>query len=680
MLLFQSILLFGYAYTYASVKLIPERIQPIVHMIFLVLSLIALPIGLAQGWTVPVESQLPVFWLIAFSAMSVGVPFFILSTNAPLIQAWFARTGHKHAEDPYFLYAVSNAGSLIALLSYPFVIEPLFELSEQTSLWSSLYIAFVCVTLICAVLSWHQSSPHKKVEKVEKDIAPVCWGMRVKWVFYAFVPSSLLLGVTYYLTTDVAAVPLLWVVPLALYLITFILVFMKHQIITISFVERILPYTVLALLCIFLLSWQTSTLMSVHLIVFFLFAMLCHGRLAQNKPHASHLTEFYLWISIGGVLGGVFNALVAPAVFNGSYEYMITLFLAVLCLPRKTANTKLTLSLDIILPIVAIFLIVINRTPLITAWGTIYIPGDMASRLSTQVMLLIIFFALSRKRPLRLALGSVSLLAVFAILPQFSNSFELAKRSFFGTYRLSFEQRDYSYKLWSGNNLSVQGAQTLDPEKNLSTLYFYPLEDVREMLPQGTFNKPMASIGLGVGTIACLGGVEGQQLDFYEIDPFVRDIASDTSYFTYLSDCPAASKVIMGDGRKSIEKAADKSYGVIVLDAFSSISVPAHLLSSEAFDIYVSKLQDTGLLMVNMSNIHLNTVPVFKAQLDRLGWVGYQRNQKSRNNRRSQWMIMARDKAHLGELVNSPYWESFKEEQVIRPWTDSYSNILPLLR
>jgi hypothetical protein len=329
---YQVALLGGYLYAYASARWLPRRAQIIVHAVLVLLPLLVLPIAVPGGWHPPAASS-PIPWLLALLLVAVGLPFFVVSTSSPLLQSWFARTRHHRAHDPYFLYAASNIGSMLALFAYPVLIEPRLGLKAQSAIWSVGYAALIAGVLACAAVVWRFrfTLPSNPAQEAEEPDERLSISRRVRWVLLACAPSSLMLSVTTYLTSDIAPVPLLWTVPLGLYLLTFILVFSERRFLPHRTVVRAFPFLVLPLAMLLIAGSRQPVvpLMIVHLAMFFLIAMLCHGELAKDRPHAGHVTEFYLWLSVGGALGGLVTALVAPALFETVREY--PLMLALVC-------------------------------------------------------------------------------------------------------------------------------------------------------------------------------------------------------------------------------------------------------------------------------------------------------------------------------------------------------------
>ena len=408
LLFFQAMLLLGYLYAHLATRYVPARVQPATHVALLLASLLSLPIGLPADWTPPASSS-PVVWLLHLLTVSLGLHFFVLSAGAPLLQRWFARTGHPRAHNPYFLYAASNLGSFVALLGYPFVVEPWLPLSAQTRTWSAGYVLLAMFVGACAVLAmrgWRAmaGTPGAAAEAAlgadevdDIDVAPVTWRRRARWILLALVPSSLLAGVTTYLTTDVAAIPLLWVVPLALYLLTFVLVFARRPPLPEWVLLRAQALLVVPLLLVMGAGRGAEpwTMAPLHLLAFFACAMVCHTELARTRPSVKHLTEFYLWIAVGGLLGSVVNVLVAPVLFSTVLEYPLMLVAA--CLLRRAgpvarddaapiraadaaASAQRRRELDLVLPLVlfATLAILADLHPEAEPWRTIVKYGSMA--------------------------------------------------------------------------------------------------------------------------------------------------------------------------------------------------------------------------------------------------------------------------------------------------------------
>lgn len=347
---YQMVLLGGYVYTHVAIKWLGVKRQAIVHLILLSSVLITLHIGVAEGYTQPVALN-PIPWLFVLLLVSLGLPFFVISATAPMLQKWFVATGHPSAKNPYFLYGASNLGSMVALLGYPFLVEPFFPLGVQSKAWSVGYVLLVILILGCAIKVWKSSAAvteslnfraEPQVQMVPlttETTSNLKIGQRIRWILLSFAPSSLLLGVTNYITIDIAQIPLLWIVPLAIYVITFILVFAPKAILSHRLMLWAQPFLLVPLIIPFywgftVISW---IMIPLHLLLFFVTSMVCHGELANSRPSTLHLTEYYLWLSVGGVLGGLFNAIAAPIVFNTLAEYPLAIVLA--CFLRSSSKS-----------------------------------------------------------------------------------------------------------------------------------------------------------------------------------------------------------------------------------------------------------------------------------------------------------------------------------------------------
>src|SRR5262245_40716601 len=466
---FQGTLLCGYFYAHLSTRLLGLRRQTILHALVLLSAFLVLPIGVAEGWTPPTaERQVP--WLIGLLAVSIGLPFFAVSATAPLLQKWFAHTDHPAAGDPYFLYGGSNLGSLTALLSYPFLVEPALGLHAQGVAWTIGYAALVAAIMTCGVILVRRFRADEAVGAAPDEaglIAEVTWKLRGRWLLLSVVPSALLLGVTLHIGTDIAAVPFLWVLPLALYLLTFVLVFARRPLLPLRWM--LLPQIVFVGLIAF--QYQTPNLYALlvlHIGAMFFTAMVCHGQLARLRPVASHLTEFYLWMSVGGVVGGILAGIVAPLVFADVYEYPLALILGLLLRPLPERTGRLSqrfwgalglanapravhaarLVLDLALPAMLWWALAGDRWRLAVGqsleWVLKRYPGDTAT---TVADLLPILFTITvgaaliwlASRPLRAAVGFFVVLFVLVpeVLGKSPEGRLMRARSFFGVYSVN---------------------------------------------------------------------------------------------------------------------------------------------------------------------------------------------------------------------------------------------------
>jgi hypothetical protein len=724
---FQGTLLLGYLYAHLSTRYLGHRAQTIVHGCVLALGLVALPIGVASGWTPPTEgAQIP--WLIGLLAVSIGLPFFAISATAPLLQRWFAHTDHASAGDPYFLYGGSNLGSLAALLSYPLLVEPKLGLRAQGSTWTLGYALLGAAIATCAAVLWKRYRAEEANTAPSEEqglVANVTWRLRLHWLALSVVPSALLLGVTRHIGTDIAAVPLLWVLPLALYLLTFVLVFARRPWCS----QRWMLLGQVLFVALVVGLYQTNLpnpllLVPVHIGAMFFTSMVCHGELARRRPVARHLTEFYLWMSIGGVVGGILASIVAPLVFDGVLEYPLALFLALLLRPAPVkpglierivaerfhgeragpiAARTTRWTLDLALPALVLWLGMAGGSEEGNHWRN-WVTGGLGSLLDRfpSLELLpraelgpIVFaltaafaFACLSSRPARFALGFLAVMRftapdVFGAPPYRL----LRERSFFGVYSVhSFDTQVGRFRILL-NGTTNHGAQNLD--RPLAPTIYYTREGPVGQFFNAIKGTPAAEgrigvVGLGVGALACFAARD-QRMTYYEIDPLDERIARDKKYFTYLSECGKHTDVVIGDGRLSLVKEPDGALGVLVVDAFSGDAIPAHLLTKEAIALYFQKLSPTGFLLLHVTNAYLDLMPVVgnlvaDAGLFARSSVGFQPMQTPFGTA-SDWVVVARKDAALARFAfTNPPWQPVPPVPAAGLWTDDFSNILQALR
>jgi hypothetical protein len=466
---YQAVLLGGYCYAHAATARLGVRRQAGLHVLLLLLPLLALPIAVPAGW-IPPTGETPIPWLLALLTIAVGLPFFVVSTSSPMLQRWFVSSGHPAAPDPYFLYAASNVGSMLALLSYPVLVEPSLRLTEQSWLWAAGYGLLGGLTALCVLTVWRSPLTKAAPAIVSTTVADAPSGRRrLRWVMLAFVPSSLMLSVTTYLTTNIAPIPLLWVVPLALYLLTFILVFAGRQILPDRLLIRAMPIAILLLAIIMIVqaSQPISLPIALNLATFFIVAMVCHGAIARDRPDSRHLTEFYIWMSVGGVLGGLLNALAAPVLFSGVAEYPIVLVLACLLMPSITpplAPGRRWLDFGLALGLAALTAGLIFGT---AALGLRSGPLGIALTFGPPVLLC---FGFSR-RPLRFGLGLAGLFLASMLYSSDQASVIHAERSFFGIHRVLADPGDRFHMIVHGG--TVHGLQSTEPARRREPLAYY---------------------------------------------------------------------------------------------------------------------------------------------------------------------------------------------------------------
>lgn len=683
MVFFQAALLAGYAMAHAGSRYLGARRHAALHLVLVALPLAMLPLAIdaRAPW---LRDLPPALAVVALLVGSVGLPFLVLSTTSPLLQRWFADA--RRDADPYALYAASNLGSLIGLAAYPAIIEPAIGLSQQAAVWSAGYIALALLLLTSALLLWRSraETPIPDSTAAPPEEAPAL-RRRLRWLALAAVPSSHMLGVTSYLTTDIAPIPLLWVIPLALYLLTFVFVFSPKSPIPHRVAVRALPFfaAVAALLLFAEANRPLWLVVPVHLGAFFFGAMVCHGELARDRPSPARLTEFYLWLSAGGVAGGLFNAVVAPLAFNGLAEY--PLILVAVCLLRRVEGAPPFHRVrDLGWPIG----IGAATLALVLLWESL---GYEPDRVSIFVLFCVPILLTYRnlRFPIRFAL---CLAAIFAAASFYSGTHGtpiLAQRSFFGALRVTLD-RDGLHRLVHGG--TVHGRQHSGELLAREPIDYFartgPVGQVYDLVSADRPEGAIAVVGLGVGEVAAYA-LPAQTWTFYEIDPLVARIATDPRYFTYLRDAfpdPARHSIRLGDARLEMESAPAGGYDLIVLDAFSSDAIPMHLITREALALYVSKLAPDGVLAFHVSNNFVDLEPVLgnlaaNAKLDALAREDSALTSADRalGKLPSRWVAMSPDASRL-EPLRASNWRPAPRSASLGIWTDDHSNLLRVLR
>jgi hypothetical protein len=628
---FQAALLLGYGYAHLSLRLLGPRRQPLVHAALLLATCALLPIAL-PGWSPPTGGSTAA-WVAAALAAAVGLPFVLLAATAPLLQRWFAGLSHPRAGDPYFLYRASNAGSLAGLLSYPVLVEPRLGLEAQALAWSAAYGVLAVLIGACATAAWRARDPRSQRPRAVRSRRAPRWGARLGWCALAAVPASLLVAITAKATTDLAPVPLLWVVPLALYLVSFIVAFTPGRGGALAYRGSTWLFPPAGLVLAWVLATGRSEpvreLMLLHLAVLLLAGVVCHGRLARGRPAPEHLTTFYIWLAAGGALAGLLNAVVAPVVFDDLTELPLSLALVFACLPW---------------------------------WG----------------------------RPrLRTATAALAAAAVFVAaggVPLAEPEVLERHRSFFGILEVRALADETGRELRHGT--TRHGAQLDLGRAPPEPITYYHRSGPAGRLPRTVRAtgglRAAAVVGLGVGSMACHARA-GERWDFIDVDPAVERIARDTRHFTFLRDCPGAHRVHIGDGRVLLERADRARYDLVVIDAFNSDAVPVHLLTREAVTMYTSRLRRGGLLGLHISNrfvdleaplgnvaraTGLHCRYVLDSPFDRS-------DREVRGKSYSEWVVLARTRADLGSFAR---WSPCATDPAARTWTDDYVNLWDAVR
>ncbi len=700
MLFFQLCLLGGYAYAHGTTRFLSIRVQAILHLVLLAIFILVLPFAIPEDWVPPVDKD-PTLWQLSLMAITVGGPFFVLAGSAPMLQRWFSATDHPDADNPYFLYGASNLGSMTSLLAYPVLIEPFMTLSLQAHSWMLGYFALIGFTVLSALLVWKSVPPLKQMAGAiaKNDDHAVTWHMRGRWVLLAFIPSSLMLGVTTFITTDIASVPLLWILPLAIYVGTFILVFARKPLLSEKLITTIFEFIIIVMIVQMVGMYNEkinpALLITLHLSVFFFAALLCHTLLAKSRPPTSHLTEFYLLMSFGGALGGVFNALIAPKFFITPIEYGLILGICVFVRyiddPAqyfKPSLNKLTESfrnngLNTVFTLKGMSVVTIIIAS-IFAFG---IPSKTIF-MSAAVLILISLLLLSLNRWL-FGAAAVFTLALFPLgfhwgQHNFTDIIH-RDRNFFGVIKVANTTNHERILLHGTTN---HGAQALEDKFRLTPLSYYshesPINDLFSYYDKKRGKQEVGIIGLGIGVTACFSK-DKRHFDFYEIDAEIAEIAQNPDYFTYLSECGSPYDIILGDGRLTIVDKPEKHYDVILADAFSSDNVPIHIITKEALEMYLSKLKDGGALILNVSNNYIDLEPVVAATAQDIGIASLARISNGGTLEGSNikyypahFIVLSKSKALMNHLRAQNWTEGMLRDGV-KPWTDQYSNIVSVL-
>jgi hypothetical protein len=689
MVFFQATLLAGYAYAHALIRLARPRVGVAIHIAVMVGAVFVLPLAIAQGWgAAPQRGES--FWLLGLFAASIGLPFFALSASAPLLQAWFARTDHPRAANPYFLYAASNFGSFLALISYPLAVEPLTRLTDQSRAWSAGFCILILLMAACGVV-FVRAGRHRAAGEPQDVAAPPSARRALAWVLLAAVPAGLLVAVTAHISTDIGAVPLLWVVPLALYLATFVIVFQARPIIPHHVVLVAQPFFLVALVAALVLPVVPHILaqIAINLAAFFVIALTCHGELAKRRPPAEHLTAFYLWMSAGGMIGGLCAALIAPLVFNWIAEYPLLIVLAALCRPGLSfplgrrewtlIACAAALALYLAAPALGFGFDVDERTFQIVVGGLLLLA------------LLVELFAW--QAPLAFA-GLVAIAFMLARIYEPDAGRQQTVRSFFGVLKV-MQTVDNKFRVLM-HGTTIHGAERMaDIEAFPSDrtpeplTYYHANSALTRSLEAARARKgePMrvAVVGLGTGTFVCWAQ-PGDHWEIYEIDPAVVRITAEQKRFTFLASCTPQAPIIMGDARLKLAEAPDGAYDFIMVDAFSSDTIPIHLLTREAMAVYLAKLAPHGMIVMHVSNRHLELSSVVAgiAQANGLkartnpGTSGDEHEDDFAYKFTSTIVIAARADEDFGVLGEPGdfAWPVLTAPAKQRIWTDDYSNII----
>ena len=698
MVFFQTMLLAGYAYAHWLAK-IERRIVPVVvHFVLLVAAGLTLPLAVAKGWGEPPASGTE-FWLLGLFAVSIGLPFFALAANNPLLQSWFVRTGHPDGKDPYFLYAASNVGSFLALLSYPILIEPIFAVQAQSRLWSAGFALLTLLIAGCGVLLLRAPANAEVPHNAPATPKP-SWWLIGRWVFIAAVPAGLLVAVTAHISTDIGAAPLMWVMPLSLYLLTWVLVFARRPIIPQPLLLLLQPFAIAGVVALLLMSSYVPLAPNLlaHLLAFFVITLACHGELARTRPHAAHLTVFYVALSFGGMLGGLFAGLVAPYTFNWIAEYPILVFLAALCRP-PTPEAWAPVERFFPAFIFAIgrqinrrfwpVAIVIGLALVLPSFFGFQIAYADTDKLWAVVLTLASFSILFMRDPPKSALIVAVALSLARLYSTDEGRTDML-RSFFGV-NVIYETYDHHFRVIKHGS-TLHGAERLLTDDNKSPegrpeplTYYHAKSAMKQIIDAVRWRKGgpirVAIVGLGSGSLVCW--IEpNENWKVFEIDPTVIMAARDPKRFTFVSSCKPDIPIVLGDARLTLAKEPDGAYDLIIIDAYSSDAIPIHLATQEAMAVYKAKLAPQGVVTMHISNRHLELQSVvvgIAAANDLKAFVYTNDNEEEDEDNYifgSDVVIAANEPEDIGPLNGAPTWVRTAPVPGLRTWTDDYSNII----
>lgn len=644
MVFFQVMLLLGYLWAYFLKKTSTVYLQQILSVVLLLLCGLFLPMQL-RIYPSLIPGEHPIPWLFLTALSSVGIPFFLLASLTPTLQSWLAQS--RKEINPYILYMVSNAGSIMALIAFPTIFETLFTIKQQISLWQSLFILNL-ILVLCGILYAHLKNQAKETSEqltslntVEiKDLGDEDkpkLKIILRWILLSFLPSSLLLGTTTFITTELSPIPLFWAVPLMVYLLTFILVFAPKAIIwnELQSSLHLVLWLSLVAFCLNLLKPTNQILpiiIGCNLLLLFFICWLLHGKLAQEKPPAKYLTSFYLTIAFGGMLGGIFNSILAPLIFKDLYEYPLIIFISILVLNGNSLE---------------IFRVNLPKNFSLTALIN-----------ASKILVLAGF------------LGIGCVYSSFVLYKQKNDSIKILGgfRSFFGIYKVVEVHSKTSNIVLrvmkhGSTNHGMQYFTNAKSQQEPTAYYSLkePIAEVWKLIPKV---KNVAVIGLGTGGLSAYAHKE-QTWDFYEVDSSVKEMAK--NYFTFLKHNPATVNIIIGDGRLELAK-SKKHYDILVIDAFNSDSIPTHLLTKEAFDIYKGHLNNNGLIAFHVSNRYLALAPVIKGLTDYDdAFTAY-----TKRGPMSQYVLVGKkNNPAMLNLANNG-WQKIIQSRL---WTDDFSNV-----
>jgi spermidine synthase len=667
LLFFQSCLLVGYLYVHALNKFASLKNQIISHSIFCLISLLLLfnLNNLSNNYFVEylLKSnniiEMPQFQIIIYLAMILFIPMVLLSATTPLLQNWYSQTTLKHAINPYPLYSISSLANIFGLLAYIFILEPVLGLNSQFSLWKVILLLMVLLLFICGYITINNKAG-KLFENHEKDvtkstsITSISKGKILYWLLLSMIPSSLLLSVTQITTTNISSVPLLWVIPLILYLLSYVIAFSGRQKSNLNKLIYTLPFSLLILIYFPISAVE----LSMKSTLFFVISLLCHYKIYRTRPTTKFLTNFYLIIGLGGILGSVFNTFIAPILFNDYYEFPIMVILGTLIILFKKKNFSITIN-NSFLPCCFIILAIFLISPIIHT-----------APLSVFLLSIFIFTLFYYRKFYTFGILSSVLLAYLMFMQ--SSGYMYMNRNFYGKQVVK-EVKELHYL--------VSGSTVHSLQYNNGKMAFSYYRPIKELFDNNKNILDIAVVGLGAGTVACMKKPQ-DRMDFYEINQDMITIAKNSKLFTYLEQCEPRD-IILGDGRLKLAQVKDKTYDVMIFDAFTGGSPPVHLLTKEAIAIYLSKLKDNGTILFNVSNGYLEfRYPIFSSAKEFNLDMYMLANKKTLEGEYSSiWIALTKNNNTIESITknNILKWEKISEGRDI-VWTDELNSILPVLK
>lgn len=699
MVFFQAALLCGYGYAHLLTRHLGPRSQCLAHLCLLGAAAVVLPISIGENWR-PDSGTPPALWLIGLLVASVGAPFFAVATTAPLIQRWFSRTGHPHASDPYFLYAASNLGSVAVLLAFPFLVDPLFGTRGQAFGWMIGFGMLAVCIAACAGYLWCGSAMTGPTPpSSSRQATRPTWRRRAAWLAYSAVPSALLLAVTGHISTDIASAPLIWVAPLALYLLSFVNAFARRALIPPWLAVRSMAFALVILAVLFPWREPASLFLPLHLVAFFFIATACHAALAERRPAAEHLTEFYLFVSFGGLIGGLLVALVAPLVLNSVLEYPVSLVLAAALLPNRRRQAPAGrfqaggqemrghldqgsqwLKRDVVLAVVILAVLVGGRR--LIEWAELPLPLVAFGGVLGVFAVLV----LSRQiRPLGFAL-CVAALLIAGEQRWGSDGTIWQGRSFYGVYRVvdaaDPPRRSLIHGTTNHGGQWTTGDGSIEP--NTYHTPISPVADVIAAAQARTDSLRVGVVGLGTGALAFYRR-PSDKWRYFEIDPLIAWLAATSGYFDILPTHDPSATIVLGDARLTLEREPDRKFDLLIMEAFSSDAIPIHLLTREAIELYMDKLDEQGVLLLHISNRLLDLEPVVAGiveDLDHAAMVGRSPRIDPETDPvsvPSHWVAVMRDSAMFERMALDEIWTPLDPVRRL-VWRDDFSNLAGVIR